>query len=88
LRGNLFFRSQRPKDTIVPLGMDGSKPISQVLSDAKLTAAARSRLPIVYDMIGPIWVPGICIAERVRIDSTTELAIRLEFAPISGLNEP
>jgi tRNA(Ile)-lysidine synthase len=73
---------------MTPLGMEGTKPISQILADAKLSQAARVRLPVVYDMIGPIWVPGICIADRVRIDPGTRAAIRLEFAPISGVKEP
>lgn len=88
VKGNLHFRSQKPNDSMTPLGMEGTKPISQILADAKLSQAARVRLPVVYDMIGPIWVPGICIADRVRIDPGTRAAIRLEFAPISGVKEP
>jgi tRNA(Ile)-lysidine synthase len=50
-----------------------------LLSEAKLTPAARSRLPIVCDLLGPIWAPGVCYDERIRISERTTRSLKLKF---------
>lgn len=65
IQGNLYFRSCQPGDTIQPFGFEGTRKVSDVLSEARLTQAARARLPIICDFLGPIWIPGVFIAQNV-----------------------
>lgn len=82
VKGPLYFRSYESGDAITPLGMSGKKLLSDLFQELGLTAAARRRLPIVCDLLGPVWVPGGCIAERVRVGPETEWCVRLSFGPI------
>jgi tRNA(Ile)-lysidine synthase len=66
IKGPLYFRAGEQGDTMIPLGFKGKRKLSTLLSDAKLTLAARRRLPIVCDLVGPLWAPGVCLDERVR----------------------
>ncbi len=65
-----------------PLGFDGSRKLSDLFGEAKLSAAARVRLPIVCDMIGPIWAPGICLDQRMKLTGLEERAIILRFGQV------
>lgn len=67
-KGPLYFRTVQPGDLMRPLGFSGRRKLSDILSEAKLTQAARARLPIVCDMLGPLWAPGVCLDERARPD--------------------
>ncbi len=84
VQGGLHFRSAEPGDRMEPLGLGGSKKIHDLMADAKLTQAARRRLPVIWDMVGPVWVPGLAVADRVRISEATERAILLVFGPLSS----
>jgi tRNA(Ile)-lysidine synthase len=80
ISGSLYFRSSKPADFMQPIGFKGHRKISDLLGDAKLSQAARARLPIVCDMVGPIWIPGICVEERVRPTTEGDVAV-LRFEP-------
>ncbi|HTQ08456.1 MAG TPA: tRNA lysidine(34) synthetase TilS [Fimbriimonadaceae bacterium] len=79
VKGNLHFHSVQPGDKIQPAGFDGHRSVSTLLSDAKLTRAARARLPIICDMLGPIWIPGVCIGSRILPCPNSANLIRLGF---------
>lgn len=82
LRGSLFFRSAEPGDRFQPLGLEGTQSVADLLTNLKLTLAAKKRLPIICDMIGPVWVPGAAIAERAKIQPDSRRALRIKFEPI------
>jgi len=79
VKGTLFFRTLAPGDTMRPLGFSGRRKLTDLLSEAGLTPAARARLPIVCDMLGPIWAPGVCLEERVRPNENTGRVLRVQF---------
>ncbi len=83
LQGSLYFRTANDGDSMQPLGFAGRRKVADLLSEAGLTIAARRRLPIVCDMIGPVWAPGVCLSERVRKDAATQSVIVVFF----GRNE-
>ena len=84
VHGALYFRSAKQGDVMQPLGFHGRRKLSDILSEAKLTIAARSRIPIVCDMVGPLWIPGICLGERAAPNADTTRAFHLRFGPIRG----
>lgn len=82
--GGLHFRSVQTQDSIVPLGEESAKKVTDLLAKAKLTKAAKQRLPIIMDMAGPIWLPGVRLAERVKITDQTQRALRIRLEPLEG----
>lgn len=83
-QGELYFRSSQPGDSMQPLGFEGTRKLSDLLSEAKLTKAARSRLPIICDFVGPIWAPGVCLSHRIDKEPECERVLVLEFEPMIG----
>lgn len=82
--GPPYLRSSEPGDEIEPLGFAHRRKVSDVLSESKLTLAARQRLPIICDMVGPIWIPGICLSNRVKLEEQTDRALHIRFGPIES----
>jgi hypothetical protein len=52
------------------------------MGEAKLTQAARARLPIVCDLIGPLWAPGICLDNRMKLVEQTGRVIVARFGRV------
>ncbi len=82
IQGNLYFRSCQPGDTIQPFGFEGTRKVSDVLSEARLTQAARARLPIICDFLGPIWIPGVSLSHRMYRGDECSTVVELKFEPI------
>jgi tRNA(Ile)-lysidine synthase len=83
-RGPLHFRSVAPGDRMIPSGGTGHRKLSDLMGEARLTLLARKRLPIICDIIGPIWAPGVALADRVRVTPGSKKALLMVFAPISS----
>lgn len=81
LRQPLVFRSLEAGDRIDPLGFEGSRKVSDLLSEARLTIAARRRLPIICDILGVVWVPGVCVSNRAAWQPSSSRGLRLHFGP-------
>jgi tRNA(Ile)-lysidine synthase len=79
IKGSLYFRTAKDGDEMQPLGFSGRRKLADLLSEAGLTIAARRRLPIVCDMLGPIWAPGVCLHQRVEKDVDTQKVVMIEF---------
>jgi len=78
-KGGLHFRSFEDGDRISLEGREGGKKVADLLSEAKLTLAARRRLPIICDILGPVWIPGVCLSDRGKVTESTKRAVRLVF---------
>jgi len=78
----LHFRSVKPGDSMQPFGFTGRRKLSDLMSEAKLSQAARARFPIVCDMIGPLWAPGVCVEERARPKTESTQVIVLRFSSL------
>lgn len=79
-RGPLHIRPFQPGDTMRPMGGTGSRKLGDLMTDAKLTLLARRRLPIICDIIGPIWAPGVAVDERVRVAPGSARSLRMQFS--------
>lgn len=76
----LAIRNQRPGDRFRPLGMTGTKKLSDFFIDAKVPARERPGIPLVLDRRGIIWVGGLRLAHDVRVwpQSRRALVLTLE----------
>jgi tRNA(Ile)-lysidine synthase len=70
-------RGRRPGDRFFPLGAPGSKKLSDFLTDNKVAPRERERVAILCDHLGPIWVIGHRIDERVKLTALTERVLHL-----------
>jgi tRNA(Ile)-lysidine synthase len=82
VKGSLYFRSAEDGDRIQPLGFEKERKVSDLFSEAKLTLAARRRMPIICDILGPVWIPGVCLSERIRVSEEGVRAISLKFTSL------
>ncbi len=78
----LFVRSRRPGERFFPLGAPGSKKLSDFLTDLKVDPKDRQRIAILCDQLGPIWVIGHRIDDRVKLTALTRQALHLRARPL------
>lgn len=67
LKGNVRVRGWRPGDRMRPLGLGGSKKVSDLLREARLPASGRPDALVVADDDGVLWVVGVARDERTRL---------------------
>jgi tRNA(Ile)-lysidine synthase len=77
----LVVDSVRPGDRMRPLGMEGSRKLQDVLTDAKVPARRRPLVPVVRDGERIVWVAGVRMSEDYRVGPGTKRAIRLHWTP-------
>ena len=84
ISGGLFLRSAQAGDRMRPFGQTEDRLVMDFMAERKLTSAARRRLPIICDMVGPVWVPGCRLAERVRLQPGEGRGLHLELSPLES----
>ncbi len=84
LRGPLTIRSVRNGDRFKPLGMSGSRKLSNLLIDAKIDRPLRDEIPIVLCDDKIVWVVGLAICEDYKVTDTTKTVVQLEVKPYRG----
>lgn len=67
LQPPIVVRTARPGDRIRFAGFDGSKKINEVFIDEKVPRSMRSKIPLVADEKGILWIVGIKIGTRTRL---------------------
>lgn len=75
----LMVRRQRPGDRIRPFGMEGSRLVSDVLTDAKVSLFERERQLVVLSGDDIIWVVGRRVASGYEITPDTHHALILSI---------
>jgi len=80
----LVVRSRRPGDRFWPLGAPGSKKLSDFFIERKVEPDQRDRICLLCDQLGPIWVVGMRIDERVRLRRNTCTVLRLTARPLEA----
>jgi tRNA(Ile)-lysidine synthase len=71
----------RPGDRMRPLGMDGSRKLSDLLVDAKVPRRDRGATPVVRDGETIVWLAGVRMSEEYRVGAETARAVRLTWEP-------
>lgn len=75
----LIVRNIRSGDRFTPLGMSGTKKVSDYLIDKKVPRVYRDEIPVVCDNKGIIWLVGLEIDDRARIDKQTKEVLTVEY---------
>lgn len=70
-------RNTRPGDRFRPLGLAGTKKLSDFFIDLKVPRHHRSYVPLVVDRGEVVWVAGYRPSERARVDSGTKRVVIL-----------
>jgi tRNA(Ile)-lysidine synthase len=73
----LWIRSWQPGDRMIPFGMTGSRKIQDILVDAKVPRAERSRIPVVECEGEIIWIPGYRIAASWAVTRPDSLNLQM-----------
>jgi len=64
IKGNISIRYWRQGDRISPIGIKGSKLISDVFTDAKISNTDKNNIPIIVDSDHILWCYGLCVDRR------------------------
>jgi len=72
VEGDLIVRNRRCGDSFTPLGMEGEKKLKDLFIDEKVPRRERRNIPLVCDEEGIIWVVGLRIEERCKVEEGTE----------------
>ncbi|MFH1092505.1 MAG: tRNA lysidine(34) synthetase TilS [Pseudomonadota bacterium] len=75
----LTVRSPRAGDRFQPLGLEGTKKLSDFFIDARVPAGVRAKVPLVWDSLGIVWVGGMRPAERVRVGRRTQAVLLISL---------
>lgn len=76
--GEIHVRTRKTGDTVIGEGI--TKSLKEYFINKKIPLSERDTYPIVCDEKGIIWVPEMCVADRVKITSETKnvLTIKIE----------
>ncbi len=85
LRWPLTWRAARADERWTPLGSPGRQRVRKSLADRKVPALERPGVGVLADAEGVVWVPGLAIAERVRVTRATVAAIHGAVEPVPRL---
>lgn len=77
--GPLLADGAREGDRMRPLGMEGSRKLSDLLTDAKVPRRTRGSVPVVRDGERIVWLAGVRMSHEYRVTDKTERAIRLTW---------
>ena len=76
--GKLIARSMRPGDRFTPLGLSGSKLLSDYYTDRKVARFQRNA-PLVCDEKGILYVAGHTVDERAKVTDRSERLIKIVY---------
>lgn len=72
VRWPLVIGSVREGDRIRPFGMEGTKKVGDLLTDAKVPKRLRSLIPVVRDGDRVVWVAGVRLSDECRVGPHTK----------------
>ena len=80
LVNQLEVRARRSGDRMRPLGMNGTKKVSDIFIDLHIPRERRPLVPVFTSGGRIVWIGGVGIDDRFRITSTTSRALRLRIS--------
>ncbi|MDB5035887.1 MAG: Cell cycle control ATPase [Chlorobi bacterium] len=79
----LTLRSWRDGDRFRPIGLGGEKKVSDFLVDSKVPLDRKKDIMVVADGENIVWVCGMRMDDRYRVEQQTKNVIRLEIRGLS-----
>jgi len=79
VEGELTIDAVRQGDRMRPLGMSGTRKLSDMLTDAKVPRRLRRSVPVVRDAERIVWLAGVRMGEMYRVKPGTDRAFRLTW---------
>ncbi len=73
----LTIRNRQSGDRFWPLGAPGTRKLSDFLIDAKVPLADRDSVTVLCDHLGPIYIIGYRIDERVKLTASTRRVLEV-----------
>jgi len=75
----IMLRGFEPGDRMEPLGMEGSRKLQDIFTDAKIPKAQRASVPVVVCRGEIIWIPGYRIARNWKVHGTEGRAVHVHL---------
>lgn len=82
--GGLQVRGWRHGDRIAPLGMDGSRKLQDIFTDARIPPGLRAALPVVCCGADVAWIPGYRVARAFALPDISGPAIHIRIGECKG----
>lgn len=82
LNKHLLVRLRKQGDRIQPLGMMKEKKLQDVFVDNHIARSERAMTPLFFSDAHCLWVAGVCLDHRVRLESKTTYIVRLSIQPL------
>jgi tRNA(Ile)-lysidine synthase len=79
VRGELVVDAVGPGDRMRPLGMEGTRKLSDLFVDAKIPRRERLATPVVRDGESVVWLAGVRMSEDYKVVDGTAYAMRLTW---------
>lgn len=79
LRFPLEVRTRQQGDRIRPANSTGTKKLKDYFIANKISAVRRDKLPMLLSEGEIVFIPGLCTAEKAKIDKKTELCLKVEW---------
>jgi tRNA(Ile)-lysidine synthase len=74
-------RTRRPGDRIRPLGMRHEKKVQDVLVNRHIPSEEREQIPLFFGPTHCLWLAGVQIDDRARLNNETRRVVRLTIEP-------
>lgn len=87
VRWPLVVDGVREGDRLQPFGMEGTKKVSDLLTDAKVPRRVRAVTPVVRDGERVVWVAGVRLAEGYRVGPDTKRVAELVWKRPLGASQ-
>lgn len=81
LPATLTLRFRRSGDRIAPFGSSGTRKVSDIFSDARLSASRKNRQPLIAAGSEIIFIPGLCHSRSFSVAPSAERILRLSVQP-------
>ena len=86
VQGEIVVRWPKAGDRYQPVGLSGTKKLSELFADRKVPAFERSLIPVVTDSQGILWPVGHPIAHRARLTGQTRRVLEARLQEGSWKN--
>lgn len=80
----VFIRSWQQGDAFCPLGLQGTKKISDLLQEAKVPRHLRGSIPLLTEVQRVLWIAGIRRSSHAAVAATTRRILEVSIVPEGG----